>query len=109
MFKWKAAGKPATFPPGRRSGYDAFSVWLKTWVWMRISRPFCSTGSKGYPVWKKKLKHCGGFMKKKNDEESLAKLVKLTKLLKQDKVKVQPLGAPRSTNKWRSQDPKFTS
>jgi hypothetical protein len=49
-------------------------------------------------------------MKKKNEEE-LAKLVKLTKMLKKENVKVSPKGSPipRAPNKWRQQDPKFAS
>ena len=47
-------------------------------------------------------------MKKKKDEEAaLAKLMKLTKLMKTENVKVAPKGPARATNKWRSQDPKF--
>jgi hypothetical protein len=47
-------------------------------------------------------------MKKKN-EDDLAKLVKLTQLLKKDNVKVAPKGPPRAPNKWRQQDPKFAA
>jgi len=47
-------------------------------------------------------------MKKKNNEDELAKLVRLTKMLKKDNVKVAPKGPPpRGPNKWRQQDPKF--
>lgn len=46
-------------------------------------------------------------MKKKDGEESLAKLMKLTKLIKTEHVKVAPKGPPKTGNKWRSQDPKF--
>lgn len=45
--------------------------------------------------------------KKKKEIDPLEKLARLTKLLNQDKVKVIPLGPVRTTNKWRSQDPKF--
>jgi len=45
---------------------------------------------------------------KKADEDELAKLVKLTKLMKQENVKVAPKGPPRGANKWRQQDPKFS-
>ena len=44
---------------------------------------------------------------KKKDEDELAKLVKLTKMLKKENVKVAPKAPPRSPNKWRQQDPKF--
>jgi len=44
---------------------------------------------------------------KKKDEDELAKLVKLTKILKKENVKVAPKGPPRAPNKWRQQDPKF--
>ena len=46
-------------------------------------------------------------MKKKDEEEPLAKLVKLTKLMKIENVKISPNGPPKGANKWRSQDPKF--
>jgi hypothetical protein len=46
---------------------------------------------------------------KKNDEDQLAKLVKLTKLLKRDNVSVAPAAPPRAVNKWRNKDPKFTA
>ncbi len=46
-------------------------------------------------------------MKKKKDKDGLEKLVKLTKLMKQENVKVQPKGPVRGTNKWRSQEPRF--
>lgn len=46
-------------------------------------------------------------MKKKNDEETLGKLMKLTKLIQGDKVKVEPAPLGRGPNKWRSKDPKF--
>ena len=46
--------------------------------------------------------------KKKKDEDALEKLVKLTKLMKMENVKVAPKGPPKAANKWRSQDPKFT-
>jgi hypothetical protein len=42
------------------------------------------------------------------DENALDKLMKLTKLMKEKKVKVSKKGPPRSANKWRSEDPKFT-
>ena len=49
-------------------------------------------------------------MKKKNEEEDpLTKLMKLTKIMKEEKVHVAPKGPPRASNKWRSQDPKFAS
>jgi hypothetical protein len=44
-------------------------------------------------------------MKKKDQE--LEKLVKLTKLMKLENVRVAPKGPPKGANKWRSQDPKF--
>ena len=47
-------------------------------------------------------------MKKKEDAETLAKLLKLTKLIKADKVKIEPAPLGRGPNKWRSKDPKFT-
>jgi len=46
-------------------------------------------------------------MKKKDDAETLEKLVKLTKLINADKVKVEPVPPGRGPNKWRSKDPKF--
>jgi hypothetical protein len=46
--------------------------------------------------------------KKKNDGDDLTKLVKLTKLIKQDDVKVVPKGTPPYVNKWRNKDPKFS-
>lgn len=50
-------------------------------------------------------------MKKKEDagdpKEGLEKLVKLTKLMKMENVKVAPKGPPKGANKWRAQDPKF--
>ena len=48
-------------------------------------------------------------MKRKNDEEKdpLAKLVKLTKLMKIENVRVAPKGSTHYVNKWRSPDPKF--
>ncbi len=45
--------------------------------------------------------------KKKNEEAELAKLMKLTKLMKQENVRVAPKGPPKVRNKWRSYDPKF--
>jgi len=47
-------------------------------------------------------------MKKKNDDDAMDKLVKLTKLMKQENVKIAPKGPPKGANKWRSQVPKFT-
>jgi len=44
---------------------------------------------------------------KKKDEDELAKLVNLTKMLKKENVKVAPKGPPKSVNKWRSAEPKF--
>jgi len=49
----------------------------------------------------------GGSMKKNSDAVALGKLVKLTKLLKDDKVKIEPVMPGRGPNKWRSKDPKF--
>lgn len=48
-------------------------------------------------------------MKKKKKADPLEKLVKLTKLLKQDKVAIEPTKTTpvRGPNKWRSYDPKF--
>ncbi len=51
-------------------------------------------------------------MKKKSkikdtEEETLAKLVKMTKLMKMENVRVAPKGPARPANKWRSQEPKF--
>ena len=44
----------------------------------------------------------------KKKADPMEKLLKLTKLLKQDKVSVEIKGAPaRGPNKWRSYDPKF--
>jgi hypothetical protein len=48
-------------------------------------------------------------MKKETEEESLNKLVKLTKLMKQEKVRVAKQGPSKSNNKWRSNEPKFTN
>jgi hypothetical protein len=48
-------------------------------------------------------------MKKKNEADPLEKLVKLTKLMKMENVRVAPKGPPKAANKWRSQDPKFAS
>ncbi len=45
---------------------------------------------------------------KKKVEDPLDKLMKLTKLMKQEKVQVSPKGPARPTNKWRSQEPKFS-
>jgi len=44
----------------------------------------------------------------KKDEEELAKLVKFTKIMKKENIKVAPKGPPKGANKWRQQDPKFT-
>ena len=46
-------------------------------------------------------------MKGKEEDDSLKKLVALTKLMKKEKVKVSLLGPSRSANKWRSAEPKF--
>ncbi len=46
--------------------------------------------------------------KKKNDDAALEKLVKLTKLITKEKVKIEPKGFIRSPNKWRSSEPKFS-
>jgi hypothetical protein len=46
-------------------------------------------------------------MKKKVDEKALAKIVNLTKLIKKDKVAIEPKGYVRGPNKWRSPEPKF--
>jgi hypothetical protein len=46
-------------------------------------------------------------MKKKNEEDALGKLIKLTRLIKGDKVKIEPVPLGRGPNKWRSKDPKF--
>ena len=46
--------------------------------------------------------------KKKTEEDGLTQLMKLTKLMKIENVRVAPKGAPRYFNKWRSHDPKFT-
>ena len=46
-------------------------------------------------------------MKKKVDDKALAKIVNLTKLIKKDKVSVEPKGYIRGPNKWRSPEPKF--
>jgi hypothetical protein len=45
--------------------------------------------------------------KKKTGEAELTKLVRLTQLIKQDKVEVVPKAFPRGVNKWRSYEPKF--
>ena len=45
--------------------------------------------------------------KKKKEEVNLSKLVRLTQLIKRDKVEVAPKGFPRGVNKWRNQEPKF--
>ena len=48
-------------------------------------------------------------MKKKVvNDKALEKIVNLTKLIKKDKVKIEPKGYVRGPNKWRSQEPKFT-
>lgn len=45
---------------------------------------------------------------KKEKPDDLAKLLRLTQLIKKDKVEVSKQGEPqRSTNKWRSAEPKF--
>jgi hypothetical protein len=46
-------------------------------------------------------------VKKKDAEDPMEKLVKLTKLMKQENVRVAPKGPPKASNKWRSGDPKF--
>jgi len=46
-------------------------------------------------------------MKKKADEKALQKVVNLTKLIKKDKVSVEPKGYDRGPNKWRSYAPKY--
>lgn len=46
--------------------------------------------------------------KEKEGVDPLAKLVNLTKLIKNEKVKIEPRGPGRSDNKWRSKDPKFS-
>ena len=47
-------------------------------------------------------------MKKKNDDaDALGKLIKLTRLIKHDRVQVEPVPPGRGPNKWRSKDPKF--
>jgi hypothetical protein len=45
--------------------------------------------------------------KKKDEEDPMEKLMKLTKVMKEEKVKVAPKGPPKAANKWRSTDPKF--
>src|ERR1700704_5087866 len=48
--------------------------------------------------------------KKKADTteaDEMAKLMKLTQLMKANNVKVAPEGPPKSANKWRARDPKF--
>ena len=47
-------------------------------------------------------------MKKKDNTDALAKLAKLTRLIHNDKVKVEPVMPGRGPNKWRSKDPKFS-
>ena len=46
-------------------------------------------------------------MKKKPKEDPMEKLLKLTKLLKRDKVAIEVKAPARGVNKWRSYDPKF--
>jgi hypothetical protein len=46
-------------------------------------------------------------MKKKVDDQALQKMLKLTKLIKKDDVKVEPKGPDRGPNKWRSYNPKY--
>ncbi len=46
--------------------------------------------------------------KKKETDDPLEKLLKLTKLLKRDNVRVTPQEPPRAANKWRNKDPKFS-
>jgi hypothetical protein len=41
------------------------------------------------------------------DADSLSRLMKLTKVIKSEKIKVAKKGPIRSANKWRSEDPKF--
>src|SRR5690349_5701076 len=45
--------------------------------------------------------------KKKDDTDKLEKLVNLTKMIKGDKVKIEPKGFMRGPNKWRTAEPKF--
>ncbi len=41
------------------------------------------------------------------DESDIAKLMKMTKRMKAENVKVPPKGSPGGNNKWRSVEPKF--
>lgn len=47
-------------------------------------------------------------MEENKEDESLKKLMKLTKLMKEENVKVAPKGPPKAANKWRGRDPKFS-
>lgn len=49
----------------------------------------------------------GQPLKKKEKVDELARLIRLTKLIQKDKVKVEPIPLGRGPNKWRSKDPKF--
>ena len=42
------------------------------------------------------------------EDADLAKLMKLTRLMKAENVKVAPKGPPKAANKWRGADPHFT-
>ena len=46
--------------------------------------------------------------KEKSTVDPMDKLLKLTKLLKRDNVRVAPQEPPRPANKWRNRDPKFS-
>jgi hypothetical protein len=56
---------------------------------------------------KTRAKDDGGKGKEKAGKEPLDKLMKLTKLMKDEKVVVAPRGIPRGGNKWRTAEPKF--
>lgn len=48
-------------------------------------------------------------MKHANDKakDPLEKLMKLTRIMKDENVKVSPKGPPKGANKWRGKEPKF--
>ncbi len=48
-------------------------------------------------------------MKKKKSQDELAKLMKVTELLKRDGVVVAPKSPPKGANKWRGKEPKFAA
>jgi hypothetical protein len=55
-----------------------------------------------------RLKSRPYIKKNKKAEEALEKLMKSTKLMKLENVKVAPKGPPKAANKWRGEKPTFT-